>query len=53
MFRGYGAGGDGELPAMYQFSREVKNSNPGLLKANVLEKVLFSRTDFLPWEILL
>ena len=23
------------------------------LKANVREKVLFSRTDFLPWEILL
>ena len=24
-----------------------------LIKANVREKVLFSQTDFLPWEILL
>jgi hypothetical protein len=37
MFRGNGAGGDGELPAMYQFSREVKNSNPGLLELSVAD----------------
>ena len=50
----YGPFGQGNMHSNLDFCPTTARKETNVpLKANVREKVLFSRTDFLPWEILL